>query len=416
MHKSHKAFGLSRTAAGNLENESTVDNPGSAVVKSESMADVAEVSGLELRSKITSGGELELWLEDVTVPEPAVDEVVIRVEASPINPSDLGLLLGPADLSTIRSGGTADRPTATASIPSPQMARLAARIDDAMPVGNEGAGVVIKAGAEVQALIGRTLATRTLGMYAQYRLAKASDCLVLPEGTTPKEGASAFINPLTALGMVETMRREGHSALVQTAAASNLGQMLNRICLADGIGLVNVVRNATQAAILREIGAGQVLDSTTPTFVSDLTDALAETGATLAFDAVGGGTLAATILSSMEKAAGRKATTYNRYGSPIHKQVYIYGALDIGPTEINRNFGMAWGVGGWLLTWFMQKIGPRDAQRLRDRVAAELTTTFASHYTAEISLAEALSPDVIAAYSKRATGGKYLITPNKSVA
>ena len=356
------------------------------------MADVADVSGLELRSKITSGGELELWLEDVTTPELAADEVVIRVEASPINPSDLGVLLGPADLSTIRSGGTGDRPTATASIPRSRMAGVAGRLDESMLVGNEGAGVVVKAGADLQALIGRTLATRTLGMYAQYRVAKASECMVLREGTTPKEGASAFINPLTALGMVETMRREGHTALVHTAAASNLGQMLNRV--------------------LREIGAKYVLDSTTPTFVSELTDALAVTGATLAFDAVGGGTLAATILSSMEEAAGRKATTYNRYGSPIHKQVYIYGILDTGPTEIDRSFGMAWGVGGWLLTWFMQKIGPQDAQRLRDRVAAELTTTFASHYTAEISLAQALSPDVIAAYSKRATGEKYLITPN----
>ena len=380
------------------------------------MADVADVSGLELRSKITSGGELELWLEDVTTPELAADEVVIRVEASPINPSDLGVLLGPADLSTIRSGGTSDRPTATASIPRSRMAGVAGRLDESMLVGNEGAGVVVKAGADLQALIGRTLATRTLGMYAQYRVAKASECMVLPEGTTPKEGASAFINPLTALGMVEAMRREGHTALVHTAAASNLGQMLNRVCLADGIALVNVVRNTKQAGILREIGAKYVLDSTTPTFVSELTDALAETGATLAFDAVGGGTLAATILSSMEKAAGRKATTYNRYGSPIHKQVYIYGILDTGPTEIDHSFGMAWGVGGWLLTWFMQKIGPQDAQRLRDRVAAELTTTFASHYTAEISLAQALSPDVIAAYSKRATGEKYLITPNKSVA
>jgi len=380
------------------------------------MADVADLSGLELRSKITSGGELELWLEDVTTPELAADEVVIRVEASPINPSDLGALLGPADLSTIRPGGTGDRPTVTASIPRSRMPGVAGRLDESMLVGNEGAGVVVKAGADLQALIGRTLATRTLGMYAQYRVAKASECMVLPEGTTPKEGASAFINPLTALGMVETMRREGHTALVHTAAASNLGQMLNRVCLADGIALVNVVRNTKQVGILREIGAKCVLDSTTPTFVSELTDALAETGATLAFDAVGGGTLAETILSSMEEAAGRKATTYNRYGSPIHKQVYIYGVLDTGPTEIDRSFGMAWGVGGWLMTWFMQKIGPQDAQRLRDRVAAELTTTFASHYTAEISLAQALSPDVIAAYSKRATGEKYLITPNKSVA
>jgi NADPH2:quinone reductase len=374
------------------------------------------LSGLELRSKITSAGALELWLEDVVIPEPAANEVVIRVEASPINPSDLGLLLGPADRSTLRFGGTTDRPTATASIPPSRMAGVAARLDESMLVGNEGAGVVVKAGTDVQALTGRTLATRTLGMYAQYRVAKVSDCLVLPEGATPTQGASAFINPLTVLGMVETMRREGHTALVHTAAASNLGQMLTRVCLADGIALVNIVRNPAQARILRGIGAKHVLDSTTPTFVSDLTDALVETNATLAFDAIGGGTLAATILSSMEAAAGRTAKTYSRYGSPIHKQVYSYGVLDPRPIDIDRKFGMAWGIGGWLMTWFMRKIGPRDAQRLHDRVAAELTTTFASRYTAEVSLAVALSSDAIAAYSKTATGEKYLIAPHKGVA
>jgi NADPH:quinone reductase-like Zn-dependent oxidoreductase len=378
--------------------------------------DDATLSGLELRSKITTAGALELSLEDVKVPTLAPDEVLLRVEAAPINPSDLGLLLGPADVATLRAGGTAARPTATASVPSARLASVAARLDQSMPVGNEGAGVVLRAGADARSLVGRTLATRTPGMYAQYRVAKVADCIVLPEGTTAKDGAAAFINPLTVLGMIETMRREGHTALVHTAAASNLGQMLLRACLAEEIALVNIVRSPAQVSMLRELGATHVLDSTSASFARDLTDAVAETGATLAFDAIGGGTLAATILASMEEAAARKATGYQRYGSSIHKQVYIYGGLDTGPTEIPRHFGMAWGVGGWLMTWFLEKIGPEGAGRLRERVARELTTTFASRYSREISLTEALSPSVIAAYGKRATGEKYLVTPNKALA
>jgi NADPH:quinone reductase len=373
---------------------------------------MANLSGLELRSKITSGGKLVLSLEEARVPELAADEVVVRVEASPINPSDLGMLLGPADPSTFTAGGTAERPNATAGVPQSRLAAVAGRLDQAMLVGNEGAGVVVEAGAEARAWLGRRVATRTFGMYAQYRVAKMADCLLLPPGATSRQGASAFINPLTALGMVETLRREGHSALVHTAAASSLGHMLNRLCQADNIPLVNIVRSTEQVAILRGIGAKYVLDSTSPAFAAELTDAVAETNATLAFDAIGGGTLVATILTCMERAAGRTATSYNRYGSSTHKQVYIYGGLDLRPTELGRNFGMAWGVGGWLVTWFLQKIGSRDTQRLRERVAAELTTTFATHYTAEISLLEALAPAVIAAYNKRATGEKYLITPN----
>jgi NADPH:quinone reductase len=373
---------------------------------------MAKLSGFELRSKVTSGGKLELSLEEAVVPEPAADEVVVRVEAAPINPSDLGMLLGPADAATFSAGGTAERPTATAVVPQSRLAAVAGRLDQAMLVGNEGAGVVIAAGAAALTWVGRRVATRTFGMYAQYRVARMADCLLLPHGATARQGASAFINPLTALGMVETLRREGHSALVHTAAASSLGHMLNRLCQADNIPLVNIVRSAEQVAILRGIGARHVLDSTSPDFAAALTDAVAETNATLAFDAIGGGTLVATILSCMEKAASRRATSYNRYGSSTHKQVYIYGGLDLRPTELSRNFGMAWGVGGWLMTWFLQKIGSRDTQRLRERVAAELTTTFATHYTAEISLTEALAPAVIAAYNRRATGEKYLITPN----
>jgi len=370
------------------------------------------VSSLELRSKISSSGELALWLEEVPVPEPAADEVVVRVEASPINPSDLGLLLGPADLSTMRAGGTAERPTLTASVPTARLAGVAGRLDQALPVGNEGAGSVVKAGADAHALRGKTVATRTPGMYAQYRVAKLADCIVLPAGTTAKDGASAFVNPLTALGMVETMRREGHTALVHTAAASNLGQMLVRLCHADGIPLVNVVRNVQQAELLRGVGAEHVVDSSSPTFLDDLTEAVAKTGATLGFDAIGGGTLADAILLAMERVASRNATTYSRYGSSVHKQLYIYGGLDVSPTLLTRGYGMAWGIGGWLVFSYMQKIGAQAYQRLRDRVAAEIKTTFASRYAAEITLPEALSPTAIATYAKRATGEKYLIVPN----
>jgi NADPH:quinone reductase len=285
----------------------------------------------------------------------------------------------------------------------------------ALPAGNEGAGTIVAAGHDAHDLVGRVVAARSFGMYAQYRLVKLADCLVLPEGTAPLAGASAFINPLTALGMVETMRLEGHAAIVHTAAGSNLGQMLTRLCIADGIPLVNVVRSQDQADVLRAIGARYVIDSTSPSFVADLDDAIAETAATLAFDAIGGGRMAATILASMERTLLARADAYSRYGSPIHKQVYLYGNLDPSLTEIHRSFGMAWGIGGWLMTWFMDRIGPQQAARLRERVAAELTTIFASHITAEISLAQALAVDTIRAYTKRATGEKYAINPTLPV-
>ncbi|HEY5754240.1 MAG TPA: zinc-binding dehydrogenase [Steroidobacter sp.] len=371
-------------------------------------------SNLQLRSLITAGGELQLSLRQSKVPEPSADEVVIRVLASPINPSDLGLLLGPADISTAKAGGTAESPTFTAKVPSQLMTGVTARIDQSMPVGNEGAGVIVKAGADAQKLVGKTVAALGGGMYAQYRVVKAVACLVLPEGTTPAEGASCFVNPLTALSMIETMRRENHTALVHTAAASNLGQMLNKICLKDGVGLVNIVRNGEQAETLRKLGAKYICDSSSPKFMDELTEAVAATGATLAFDAISGGKLANQILIAMEAAINRKQTTYNRYGSPVHKQVYTYGVLDTRPIEIDRaHVGMAWGVGGWLLTYFLEKIGPQATQKLRERIVAELKTTFASHYTAEISLIEALQPETIQAYNRRATGEKYLINPNK---
>jgi NADPH:quinone reductase-like Zn-dependent oxidoreductase len=372
-------------------------------------------TGLQLRSLIKGSGELEISLVSVPTPEPGPDEVVVRIEASPINPSDLGLLVGAADMSAAKASGTRDAPVITAKVPEAAMKAMAGRLDESMPVGNEGAGVVIKTGSSdaAKALMGKTVAMIGGAMYAQYRCLKVAECLPLPAGVTPAEGASCFVNPLTALGMVETMRREGHKALVHTAAASNLGQMLNKICLKDGIGLVNIVRSQAQAEILRKIGARHVVDSTAATFMDDLTAALIETGATLAFDAIGGGKLAGQILTCMEAAANKTAKVYSRYGSTVHKQVYIYGSLDPGPVVLNRAFGMAWGVGGWLLFPFLQKIGPSDGKRLRQRVVDELKTTFGSHYTQVVSLQEALQLDHIAVYGKRATGEKYLINPNK---
>jgi len=374
-------------------------------------------SGLQLRSIIKASGELELSLVDTPVAAPGAGEVLVRIEGAPLNPSDLGLLLGPADMSTAKASGSGAGSRVTASVPPQLMRTVAGRLDESMPVGNEGAGVVIAAGSDpaAQVLLGKTVAVLGGAMYGQYRTVKAADVLPLPQGASAADGASCFVNPLTALSMVETMRREGHTALVHTAAASNLGQMLNRICLKDGVDLVNIVRSREQAHILTDIGAKHVVDSTSPTFMDDLTAALVETGATLAFDAIGGGKLAGQILTAMEIAAVKRMKEYSRYGSTTYKQVYIYGALNTAPTEFNRAFGMSWGLGGWLLTPFLMKIGPAEGQKLRQRVADELKTTFASHYTKEISLAEALDPAIIAAYNKRATGEKYLINPAKGL-
>ncbi|CAA2099221.1 zinc-binding dehydrogenase [Variovorax paradoxus] len=373
---------------------------------------------LQIRSLVRANGELELSLHDDPIPEPQAHEVVIRIEASPLNPSDLGLLFGAADMATAKASGTAGRPVVTATVPERARPAMAARLDQSMPVGNEGAGVVVKAGSspEAQALLGKTVAAIGGAMYSQYRAVAAAQCMELPTGTTAAEGASCFVNPLTSLGMVETMRMEGHKALVHTAAASNLGQMLNRICQKDGIALVNIVRKQEQEDLLRGLGAKYVCNASAPTFLEDLTQALVETGATLAFDATGGGKLAGQILGCMEAALNRTAKEYSRYGSTTHKQVYIYGGLDRSPTEFVRNFGMAWGMGGWLLFPFLGKLGDEGTKRLKARVVAELKTTFASKYTREVSLVEMLQLDAIGVYGKQATGEKFLLNPNKGVA
>jgi NADPH:quinone reductase-like Zn-dependent oxidoreductase len=371
------------------------------------------LTGLELRSTVSSDGKLTLSLEPVTLDAPGPDEVIVRVEASPINPSDLGLLLGPADMATLQAGGSSGSPTLTAAISPAGLRAMQARLDQSMAVGNEGAGTVVLAGANVAGLLGKKVGMLGGAMYAQYRKIAARDCIVLPEGATAADGASMFVNPLTALSMVETLRMEGHKALIHTAAASNLGQMLNRICIADDVKLVNIVRSDAQAAILREIGAQYIVDSSAPDFREKLTDAVAETGATLAFDAIGGGKIVNTILHAMEAAINRTATAYSRYGSATWKQVYVYGMLDTSPMELDRGYGLAWGVSGFLVTPFLMKLGLEGTLRLRGRVAAELTTTFASHYTNTISLAEALDPKVVEAYAKKATGEKFLIDPSR---
>ena len=373
---------------------------------------------LQLRSLVKTTGTLELSLADVDVPAPGVEEVVVRVDASPINPSDLGLLFGLADMTTAKVTGAASRPVVSANIPAGFMKGLAGRVDQSLPVGNEGAGVVVQAGSSpaAQALLGKTVAILGGAMYSQFRAMRANQCLVLPAGTSAMEGASCFVNPLTTLGMIGTMRLENHTAIVHTAAASNLGQMLVKLCKTDNIPLVNIVRKQEHVDLLKSIGAQYVCNSSLPTFMDDLTDALVATGATLAFDATGGGKLASQILSCMEVAANRTAKEYSRYGSTTYKQVYIYGGLERSTTELTRNFGMSWGLGGWLLTPFLQKIGPEEGQKLRERVAAEVKTTFASTYTKVVSLAEALQLDAISVYGKQATGEKYLINPNKDVA
>ena len=365
----------------------------------------------QIRSLVTAEGRIEVRLAEVPVPTPGPDEVLLRVEATPINPSDLGTLFGAADLDALRVDGP---DVVSAPVPPAGMTAMAQRIGSALVVGNEGAGTVVAAGssARAQALLGRTVAAFGGGMYAEYRCVPVDACLELPDGTPARDGASCFVNPLTALGMVETMRLEGHRALVHTAAASNLGRMLVRICAADGVPLVNVVRSPAQVAELRALGAVHVCDSSAPTYVEDLTAAVVATGATIAFDAIGGGRGAARILGCMEAAVlARGDGAFERYGSTVHKQMYLYGNLDPAPTEIPRSFGMAWGMGGWLLMPFLDRVGPTVAAALRARVVAELTTTFHSEYRAAIDLAGMLDPAAIDAYRRRSTGAKYLVEP-----
>jgi NADPH:quinone reductase-like Zn-dependent oxidoreductase len=368
--------------------------------------------GLELRSTVTDDGLVTLAVQRADIPAPGDDEVVVRVEAAPINPSDLGMLFGMADLAAATATDRDGLPAVTAPMSARVLAAQAGRLGTPMPVGNEGGGTVVAAGSSpaAQALLGKVVGFLSGNAYAQYRTLNAASCLPMTDGTDPIAAAAAFVNPLTALGMVETMREEGHTALVHTVGASNLGLMLNRICLADGVGLVNIVRKPEHVEQLRAEGAEHVCDSSADTFLDELTEALRSTGATIAFDAIGGGELASTLLSRMEKVAS-EGDQFSRYGSDTHKQVYIYGGLDRGPTTLRRDFGMRWSIGGWLLTPFLMKLGQEGADRLRQRVADEITTTFASTYGIRLSLADAVDPDRVRRYGRMATGDKALVTP-----
>jgi len=371
----------------------------------------------EIRSTVTSEGNIELSITKAEIPIPSADEVLIKVEAAPINPSDLGLLLSfAADLSSISTLGLEDETVTSMKIHPALMGSMKPRLDQSMQAGNEGAGIIVDAGENVKELIGKTVGLAGGAMYSQYRCVPAASCLVMDEGTSPAEAASSFVNPLTALSFVETMKMENHTALVHTAAASNLGQMLVKICKDDGIPLVNIVRKSEQVDLLKNLGAEYVCNTSDESFMDDLVNALVATGATLGFDATGGGNngeLPGQILFAMEIAANKTAKEYSRYGSDTYKQVYIYGGLDQSPTVLKRAYGMSWGLGGWLLTPMIGRIGMEKFQQMRMRVAKEIKTTFASSYAEEISLEEMLQAETIKSYAKQATGKKYLVNPHK---
>ena len=378
---------------------------------------MSDQTSKEIRSKVTSEGNIEISIATVAKPIPSDDEVLIRVEAAPINPSDLGLLLSfGADLTSINVTGSGDETVTSMKIHPGLMSAMKPRLDESMQVGNEGSGVIVEAGVNAKDLIGKTVGLAGGSMYSQYRCVPAASCLVMNDGTSSSEAASSFVNPLTALAFIETMKMENHTAIVHTAAASNLGQMLVKICKADSVPLVNIVRKQEQVDILKNIGAEHICNTSDPDFMETLVTALIATGATLGFDATGGGNggeLPGQILAAMEIAANKTAKEYSRYGSDTYKQVYIYGGLDQSPTILKRAFGMSWGLGGWLLTPMIGKIGMERFGQMRQRVAKEITTTFASTYVQEVSFEEMLQPEIIKSYAKQATGKKYLVTPQK---
>ena len=375
------------------------------------MATSEVLSGLALHTTIGSDGTFRISLDREEVAQPGPGEVTVRIEAAPINPSDIGLLLGAVDMATLHGSGEREASALDGVVPPAALPSMATRHNQCLPAGNEGAGTVVQAGPGAEHMLGQTIAIFGGSAYAQYRTLSLDQCIALPLGTTAAQGAAAFVNPVTALAMLETLRLDGHKALVHTAAASNLGQMLVKLCKADGIPLVNIVRSAEQAAILCDIGAEHVCNSTDASFMPDLIAAIDATGATLAFDATGGDTLANDILTAMERSLSTRSEAFSRYGSSEHKQVYVYGGLDMRPMTFHRTYGMAWSVGGWLLTNTLGKVGMDRAAQLRARAASEITTTFASHYSRTISLSEMLDPAIVRAFARRATGEKFLLNP-----
>ena len=374
---------------------------------------MSNIQSKQLFTNVTSDGQLEISLNTVEIPQPKPHQVVVKIEASPINPSDMWPMFGPADLR--HASLDVDAMKLTAPVHKGFLPRIKSRLDMALPIGNEGAGTVVAAGESeaAQALLGKTVAVLSGACFAEYSCVPVQACMLHNDGTTAKQAASSFVNPLTALGMVETMRMEGHKALVHTAAASNLGIMLNKICIAEGVPLVNIVRKQEHADMLTALGAQYVCDSSSENFKRDLYKAIEATGATLAFDAIGGGELVSDILTTMEAVGSKDAQGFNTYGSEDNKQVYIYGGLDMSPTTLNRAYGMTWGIGGWLLMRFLAKLPVEKLLALHKRVADEINTTFKSEFSAEIDFKDILSPDTIAKYNAKKTGEKYLLTPHQ---
>ena len=365
-------------------------------------------TGKQIFTTLEADGTLTVEVAESTFPEPKGSQVLVRMEAAPINPSDLALLFSAADLENAEySPGKI-----VAKMPEPFLSGSKGRHGQRMPVGNEGSGTVVAAGENpaAQALIGQPVACVPGSAFSQYAIAEAAMCLPLGD-VSSEDGASAFVNPMTALGFVETARMEGHKAIVHSAAASNLGQMLNKICQEDGMDLVNIVRKQEQVDILKDIGATHIVNSSDDDFMKRLRSAIDTTDAYLGFDPIGGGDTVDTIFKAMEQVAVSKMSEFSRYGSDQPKKMYIYGRLDLGPTILTPSYGFGFTLSGWLLTPFLQKAGMETVMRMRKRVLDNLTTTFASSYKSKVTLEQMLEKDAAMDYRLMRTGEKYLVTP-----
>ena len=363
-------------------------------------------AGKQLFSTLADG-KLTVEVVETQFPEPTGNQVLVQMEAAPINPSDLAILTSSADLANAEySAGKF-----VADMPEPFFSAQKGRHGQRLPVGNEGAGVVVAAGEQAQGLVGQRVACVPGNAYSQYCIADAGMCLPLGD-ISSADGASAFVNPMTALGFVETARMENQGAILHLAAASNLGQMLVKICKEDGLPLVNIVRKQEQVDLLKGLGAEHVVNSSAGDFMDQLRGAIDATDAYCGFDPIGGGSNVDACFKAMEQVAAGKMSEFSRYGSTQQKKMYIYGRLDLGPTMLTPAYGFGWTLSGWLLTPFLQVAGLETMMRMRQRVLDGMTTTFASAYKAKVNLEEMLTREAVMDYRQMKTGEKYLVTPH----
>lgn len=363
-------------------------------------------AGKQLFSTLADG-KLTVEVVETEFPEPTGNQVLVQMEAAPINPSDLAILTSSADLANAEySAGKF-----VADMPEPFFSAQKGRHGQRLPVGNEGAGVVVAAGEQAQGLLGQRVACVPGNAYSQYCIADAGMCLPLGD-ISSEDGASAFVNPMTALGFVETARMENQGAILHLAAASNLGQMLVKICKEDGLPLVNIVRKQEQVDLLKGLGAEHVVNSSDGDFMEQLRAAIDATDAYCGFDPIGGGSNVDACFKAMEQVAAGKMSEFSRYGSTQQKKMYIYGRLDLGPTMLTPAYGFGWTLSGWLLTPFLQVAGLETMMRMRQRVLDGMTTTFASAYKAKVNLEEMLTREAVMDYRQMKTGEKYLVTPH----